>query len=82
VSCPFNDSTRLRNPADVLIIFLLQTVALSTDDLAGWGGGYPSAACGKKINIEYNGVTVEAEVQGSFRFPPTSTFFNESNSSN
>ncbi|KAL7418011.1 RlpA-like double-psi beta-barrel-protein domain-containing protein-containing protein [Mrakia frigida] len=39
------------------------TVALSSADLAGWGGGYPSAACGKKLNISYNGQTIEAEVQ-------------------
>lgn len=38
----------------------VQTVALNSDQLREWGGGYPSAACGQTISIQYtsdSGVT-------------------------
>ncbi|CED83719.1 RlpA-like double-psi beta-barrel domain [Phaffia rhodozyma] len=39
------------------------TVALNSADYAAWGGGYPSAVCGKKIWVKYGGKTVSASIQ-------------------
>lgn len=75
-STPFPHTSILPGAANIPLTFplpspfLSQTVALNSADLAGWGGGYPSAACGQWVGIEYQGKTVYAEIQGTFRFSP------------
>lgn len=39
------------------------TVALNSAQLAQYGGGYPSSACGKTITISYKGKTAQATIQ-------------------
>jgi hypothetical protein len=38
----------------------IDTVALNSAQLAQYGGGYPSSACGKTITISYKGKTAQA----------------------
>ena len=71
IDFPARDGQPADVPRPISFLFLfLQTVALNSADLAGWGGGYPSAACGQWIGISYQGKDIYAEIQGtSLLFP-------------
>jgi len=59
-------------------LFLLQTVALNSADLAAYGSSYPSPACGKSVWVTYGGKTVSATIQGesfSFNLPVSRSIF-------